>query len=50
VAKRWQAERNTLLHKHLRHVEGFANPEKLAKSPTLAELVNLIQSALYLPQ
>src|SRR6266852_9079343 len=30
--RHWQAKRSILMHKHLRHVEYFANPEKLAKS------------------
>ena len=29
--RHWQAKRNILMHKHLRHVEYFANPEKVGK-------------------
>ena len=36
--RHWQAKRNILMHKHLRHVEYFANPEKLAKNSMRIEL------------
>jgi hypothetical protein len=45
--RHWQAKRNILMHKHLRHVDYFANPEKLAKNSMRIELQ---LSAVKLPE
>jgi len=45
--RHWQAKRNILAHKHLRHVDYFANPEKLAKNSMRIELQ---LSAVKLPE